>query len=166
MKKIAVIGENGIGKSSFLKTILGIIKPYNGEVIWGKNTTISYYEQENLNLNKEKTALDELWDRFPSVNESEIRRVLGNVLLTKEEVYKPIKVISGGERAKVAFSIIMLEKANVILFDEPTNHLDLASKEILENAILKLLTEAKVLTGDLGGSATTSEVTNEIIKLL
>ncbi len=134
-EKIAIIGENGIGKSSFLKTILNIIPPDSGSVVWGKNTTVSYYEQENLNLDYEKTAISELWDRFPHINESEIRRMLGNVLLSQEEVYKPVKVISGGERAKLAFCIIMLERANVLILDEPTNHLDLASKEILEKAM-------------------------------
>ena len=105
-EKIAIIGANGIGKSSFLKIIQGIIPYTNGTVEWGKNISISYYEQENLNLNQDKIALDELWDRFPNVPEAEIRRVLGNVLLTKDDVYKPVKVISGGERAKLAFCII------------------------------------------------------------
>ena len=134
-EKIAIIGSNGIGKSSFLKIIQGIIPYYNGSVEWGTNVSISYYEQENLNLNQDKIALDELWDRFPDVPEAEIRRVLGNVLLTKDDVFKPVKIISGGERAKLAFCIIMLEKSNVIILDEPTNHLDLASKEILEAAM-------------------------------
>lgn len=134
-EKIAIIGANGIGKSSFLKIIQGIIPHCNGTVEWGKNVSLSYYEQENLNLGQDKIALDELWDRFPDIPEAEIRRVLGNVLLTKDDVYKPVKIISGGERAKLAFCIIMLEKSNVIILDEPTNHLDLASKEVLESAL-------------------------------
>lgn len=135
-EKIAIIGENGIGKSTFLKTIQGLIPHGDGNFSWGKNTSVSYYEQENLNLNPENLAIDELWDRFPHIPEAQIRKVLGSVLLTKEDVFKPVKVISGGERAKLAFCILMLEKSNVILLDEPTNHLDLPSKEILEAALL------------------------------
>ncbi len=134
-EKIALIGHNGIGKSSFFKTIQGIIPHYTGEIVWGKNTSISYYEQENLNLDPDKRAIDELWDRFPHIPEAQIRRMLGSVLLTQEEVYKPVRVISGGERARLALCIIMLEKSNVLLLDEPTNHLDLNSKEVLESAL-------------------------------
>ncbi len=134
-EKVAIIGENGIGKSSFLKTIQGILPHENGTYTWGKNVSIGYYEQENLNLNPDRLAIDELWDRFPHIPEAQIRRTLGNVRLTKNDVFKPVSVISGGERAKLAFCILMLEKANVMLLAEPTNHLDLPSKEVLEEAL-------------------------------
>ena len=134
-EKVAIIGENGIGKSSFLRTIQGILPHENGTYTWGKNVSIGYYEQENLNLNPDRLAIDELWDRFPHIPEAQIRRTLGNVRLTKNDVFKPVSVISGGERAKLAFCILMLEKANVMLLDEPPNHLDLPSKEVLEEAL-------------------------------
>ena len=119
-EKIAFIGDNGIGKSSFFKTILDMIPHYVGSFEWGKNTTISYYEQENLNLDPKRQAIDELWDRFPHIPEAQIRKMLGSVLLTKEEVFRPVEVLSGGERARLALCIIMLEKSNVLLFPPPS----------------------------------------------
>lgn len=133
--KIAVIGDNGIGKSTFLKTIQGLIPHFNGSYTWGKNTDIGYYEQENLNLDYQKKAIDELWDRFPHIPEAQIRKYLGNVCLTQKDVFKPVGILSGGERARLALCILMLEKSNVMLLDEPTNHLDLSSKEVLEAAL-------------------------------
>ncbi|MEG0271606.1 MAG: ABC-F family ATP-binding cassette domain-containing protein [Hydrogenoanaerobacterium sp.] len=134
-EKIAIIGANGIGKSTFLKAIQELCAVNTGSIEWGKNVTIGYYEQENKMLHNEKTALDELWDRYPRMTEQSIRSVLGAVLITGEDAYKKVTVLSGGERAKLSFAILMLTRANTLLLDEPTNHLDLVSKEILERAL-------------------------------
>lgn len=136
-ERIAVVGDNGIGKSTLLKTILGMHSCASGSYTWGKNTDVGYYEQENQQLNPDKTAIDELRDRFPQLTETQIRKSLGNVCLSQEDAFKPISILSGGERARLALCILMLEKTNVMLLDEPTNHLDLASKEVLEAALEK-----------------------------
>ncbi len=134
-EKIALIGPNGIGKSTLLKAILGLSKQ-KGEMRWGSNVKTSYYEQENLTLNKENTALEELWARFPKMAQYEVRGILGQVLLTGDNVFKKIDVLSGGERARVAFAVMMTERANTLILDEPTNHLDLQSKEELEKSLV------------------------------
>lgn len=134
-EKIALIGPNGIGKSTLLKTILGDL-PADGKVSWGGNVQTSYYEQENMTLNKENTALEELWGRFPLMAEYKVRGILGQVLITGENAFKQIGVLSGGERARVALAVIMAEHANTLILDEPTNHLDLNSKEELEKALI------------------------------
>ena len=136
-EKIAIVGDNGAGKSSFLKAVQGLIPIQKGDVTWSKNVDIGYYDQEITQLNPEKTVLDELWDRHPTMLEQDVRKVLGSVLLTGENVYKKIDVISGGERARLMFSVLMLQNPNVLILDEPTNHLDLPTKEILEEALLK-----------------------------
>lgn len=132
--KIAIIGQNGTGKSTLLKTLLGLL-PQSGMIRWGANTELSFFEQENRQLNPENTAIDELWGRHPLMKEYEIRGLLGQVLLTGENVYKKIGVLSGGERARVALAVLELEHANVMVLDEPTNHLDLQSKESLEESL-------------------------------
>lgn len=134
-EKVALIGPNGIGKSTLLKALLGI-SPQKGSVRWGGNVKISYYDQENKTLNPENTALDELWGRFPRMAQYEVRSILGQVLLTGDNVFKKISVLSGGERARVAFAIMMTERANTLILDEPTNHLDLQSKEALEQSLI------------------------------
>ncbi len=119
-----------------LKALQGLIPVHGGSYRWGQNAVIGYYEQENANLNHDKTALDELWDRFSTRTEYEMRTALGRVLLTGEHVYKPVRVLSGGERAKLSFAILAQTKTNVLILDEPTNHLDLSAKEDLEKALL------------------------------
>lgn len=130
----AVIGPNGSGKSSLIRAILGEI-PASGRVRWGQNVTIGYYRQELDQFRPENTLLEELWHRYPTFSEHTIRSLLAQVCLTGDNVMKKVCEISGGEKAKLAFALLMLQKPNVLILDEPTNHLDLPTREALEEAL-------------------------------
>lgn len=133
-EKIGIIGDNGIGKSTLLKIIQGLL-PHEGKIHWNTNIKISYFEQESTNLNRELTVMEELHSRYPSLTDLEVRNLLAQVRFTGENVFKETGVISGGERAKLCFAIMMQEHGNVLILDEPTNHLDLSSKEAIETAL-------------------------------
>ncbi|MCI8406484.1 MAG: ABC-F family ATP-binding cassette domain-containing protein [Oscillospiraceae bacterium] len=135
-EKIALIGPNGVGKSTLLRTLIGQLHA-RGEVYWGDKVRLSYYEQENRTLHPENTALEEIWGRWPRLAPHEARGILGQVLITGDNAFKEIGILSGGERARVALAVMMQEQGNVLLLDEPTNHLDLQSKEALEKALIE-----------------------------
>ena len=133
-EKVGIIGDNGIGKSTLLRIIQEQL-PHKGIVRWNSNIKISYFEQESTNLNKELTVMEELHSRYPLMSDLEVRSLLAQVRLIGENVFKETGVISGGERAKLCFAIMMQEHGNVLILDEPTNHLDLSSKEAIEEAL-------------------------------
>lgn len=133
---IALVGPNGIGKSTLLKSIIGKIPFISGQLHLGTNVSIGYYDQGQADLNTNKTILHELWDEHPTTPEGDIRTILGSFLFSGEDVEKPIALLSGGEKARVALAKLSMNKDNFLILDEPTNHLDIDNKEVLENALI------------------------------
>ena len=134
-ERVAIIGDNGTGKTTLLKIINGLLSPDTGEVIYGSNVSIAYYDQEHQVLHMDKTLFDEISDTYPDMSNTQIRNILAAFLFTGEDVFKKIGDLSGGERGRVSLVKLMLSKANFLLLDEPTNHLDILSKDVLESAL-------------------------------
>ena len=133
--RVALIGDNGVGKSTLLKCLIGQERFDQGEVRLGTGVDIGYYDQHQAHLHPEKTVLDEVWDDFHRMEQSEVRGALGMFLFTGDEVFAPVSTLSGGEKGRVALTKLMLRKDNLLLLDEPTNHLDMDSREVLEAAL-------------------------------
>lgn len=131
----AVIGPNGHGKSTFLKTILNKVPLLSGEFLFGHQIDIGYFDQEQIEYKSNQTIIEDLWDAYPEMTHTEIRTVLGSFLFTSDEVFKEVNVLSGGEKVRLALAKLMLKGANLLILDEPTNHLDIPGKEALEKSL-------------------------------
>ena len=136
-ERVAIIGNNGTGKTTLLKIINGLLEADSGEIRLGSKVHIGYYDQEHQVLHMDKTLFEEIQDTYPDMNNTQIRNTLASFLFTGDDVFKLIRDLSGGERGRVSLAKLMLSDANFLLLDEPTNHLDITSKEILESALCR-----------------------------
>ena len=133
--RVAIIGPNGIGKSTLLKTIMKKLEPKGGSIKYGASLDIGYYDQELQSLDPSKTVLDTIWDRHKTMPEKDVRSILASFLFTAEDIDKTVGQLSGGQKARLTLTVLSLEKDNFLLMDEPTNHLDIEAKEVLEEAL-------------------------------
>ena len=133
--RVAIIGPNGIGKSTLLKTIMKKLEPKDGSIKYGASLDIGYYDQELQSLDPSKTVLDTIWDRHKTMPEKDVRSILASFLFTAEDIDKTVGQLSGGQKARLTLTVLSLEKDNFLLMDEPTNHLDIEAKEVLEQAL-------------------------------
>ncbi|MFI3284197.1 MAG: ABC-F family ATP-binding cassette domain-containing protein [Erysipelotrichaceae bacterium] len=133
--KVCVIGDNGTGKSTLLKTIVEDLKPLGGHYLFGHQIEIGYFDQNLIEFQSNKTVLEEIWDEYPLLDRTSIRTILGNFLFSADDVFKSVNVLSGGEKVRLAFVKLVLQKPNLLILDEPTNHLDIVGKQSLEEAL-------------------------------
>lgn len=134
-EKLGILGGNGLGKSTFLKTIVGKIPALSGEYRFGTNVQIGYFDQQMAMYTSSKTVLDDFWDEYPNLTETEARNALGAFLFSGEDVFKNINMLSGGEKVRLALCKILKTRPNVLVLDEPTNHMDIVGKETLESML-------------------------------
>jgi len=146
--RVGIIGPNGVGKTTLLRLILGQEEPTAGKVKVGYNLRVGYYDQEHAGLNLDNSVLDELWELRPSDTQGEVRSYLGRFLFSGDDVFRPIRELSGGEQSRVALAKLLLDNANFLVLDEPTNHLDISSKEVLEEAMLEYPATSIIVSHD------------------